>query len=189
VSGDIFMIIIHDFKIDIEEYVSRGKDNDFPVISGCPCCSARRTLHRHGFYERNGLSKEKEYRLVICRLRCPSCDQTFSIIPDFLLPYYQHTLTSVISGITKSLASKHAKGTFSRQLLSFYRQRFLASLTWIHSFFADLGGILSIAEKEIDKAYLYLDKIKEFGPSRFLRKSFNHLSGYFMCKFIQWKIM
>jgi hypothetical protein len=184
--GDFYMLIIHDFGLDIKMYASKGKDNEFPMIHQCPNCSARRLLHRHGFYERNGLTEdEKELVVVICRLKCPSCKKTFSVIPDFLIPYYQNTLISVIYGIEQSLTLQQGKKKASRQLLSFYKKRFMTYLTWIHSFFADLGEVFSVAGNQKDKAVSYLRKIRKFGESLFLRKSFNHLSAYFMSTIIR----
>jgi hypothetical protein len=180
------MLIIHDFGLSIKEYVLKGKENNFPVIFQCPCCSAIGLLHRHGFYDRNGIVEDgEEYVVVICRLICTSCRKTFSIIPDFLIPYYQNTLDSVISGIDQSLAPKQSKKRMSRQLLSFYKHRFLSSLAWIHSFFADLGEVFGIAGEKKEQASQYLEKIRHFGEPPFLRKSFNHLSAYFMSNLIR----
>lgn len=59
------MLIIHDFGLIIEEYVLKGKENNFPMILQCPCCSVVGLLHRHG-YCRNGMVEEGEEFAIMC---------------------------------------------------------------------------------------------------------------------------
>lgn len=66
------MLIVQNFELYIEEYLLRGRENDFPMIDQYPFCSARRLLHRPSFHKRNGLMAEKEFEVEICRLICPS---------------------------------------------------------------------------------------------------------------------
>lgn len=47
------MQLVYNFGISLEDYASRGKKNEFPVIEFCPICMARHALIRHGFYWRN----------------------------------------------------------------------------------------------------------------------------------------
>ena len=52
-EGDV--IQFHDFGIDVQTYMERGKENNFPLLKQCPHCRAKRPLHRHGYYERNAM--------------------------------------------------------------------------------------------------------------------------------------
>ncbi|WP_158413488.1 hypothetical protein [Gracilibacillus boraciitolerans] len=46
------MIILHDFKINIEDYEAMGKENHFPLLDNCPKCRslAQGNVHRNGYY-------------------------------------------------------------------------------------------------------------------------------------------
>ncbi|WP_413357508.1 DUF6431 domain-containing protein [Robertmurraya sp. 2P01SA] len=41
---------------------------------------------------------------VICRLKCRSCKKAFSILPDFIIPHYQNSLTSVLMIVEDGVA-------------------------------------------------------------------------------------
>ncbi|WP_198006914.1 DUF6431 domain-containing protein [Desulforamulus reducens] len=113
------MLLIIDFKLNAEEYANRGTQNDFPQIDRCPHCKGLVTLQRHGFYWRNAIEGESLYHIPICRLKCPSCKKTVSLLPDFLIPYYQYTLDTVLGKVEDNLI--HQVITGCRQLVSFYQ--------------------------------------------------------------------
>ncbi|QQK79918.1 hypothetical protein HUG20_08490 [Salicibibacter cibi] len=98
-------MIIHDFEMDLTTYAEKGLDNDFPAYA-CPNpeCSSINILHRHGFYWRYGIAEEDIEYIPICRLQCPVCKKTFAILPDFLIPYYQHTLHTVLDQVENVLS-------------------------------------------------------------------------------------
>ena len=89
------MIIITKFPTNITEYAKLGKENLFPTISGCKHCGFGGNLHRHCFYERNAITPYEVFRIVILRVKCPSCHKTHSIIPSFLIPYRQYTFEHI----------------------------------------------------------------------------------------------
>ena len=90
----LFMIISHDFGIDLMEYAARGKENEYPLLDKCPNCKCigPGNIHRNGYYWRFGLTDEETRKIPICRLRCLMCNKSISILPDFLIPYFQHTI-------------------------------------------------------------------------------------------------
>ena len=47
----------------------------------------RHVLYKHGRYFRSTVFKHKQYRLPIYRWCCPNCNQTVSVLPDFLTPW------------------------------------------------------------------------------------------------------
>ena len=175
--GVIFLFVYHDFGISVKEYETRGKKNDFPVVDQCPHCKGRIRLYRHGFYLRNAI-EEDQFRIPICRLKCPSCKQTLSILPTFLLAYFQYT----VNVIFEKLESLMIKGKISgyHQLALFYRKRFLNRLTQIEMFFRDDGfrGIFPKDPKE--KATKLLRMILALGKATFVRRSRGHFSYNFM---------
>ncbi|MFS0647523.1 DUF6431 domain-containing protein [Siminovitchia sp. 179-K 8D1 HS] len=54
--------------------------------SGCPCCGGK--PHKHGHYKRTVVLKHSEHRIPIYRMKCSVCGITFSLMPDFLIPYH-----------------------------------------------------------------------------------------------------
>lgn len=149
------MQIIHSFGISPSVYHRRGTDNDFPPIRVCPRCLYPGILTKHGFYWRNAVFLGWELRIPIRRYKCSSCHQTVSILPDFLLPNFQHGLAFIIKALHDFFT--RGKRTICRQLLQFYRRRFLKNLNRIQAFFRDLGFKGVIGEKE--KAIKLLEMI------------------------------
>ncbi|QOY35413.1 DUF6431 domain-containing protein [Anaerobacillus isosaccharinicus] len=174
------MIKIHDFGIGLVEYGERGKKNDFPLFDECPNCKclAHGNLHRNGYYWRYGITEEETSYIPICRLRCLGCKVNISILPDFLIPYFQHTVKTVLDRVNQILQNKRVNG--SRQLLRFYLCRYLKCINWIHTFFISLGEISGKSGDIKKEAIKYMKMIHDFGESPFLRRSQGHLAKYLM---------
>jgi hypothetical protein len=88
-------MIITRFIKSITEYHKLGKENIFPTQYGCKNCGYLGRLHRHGFYSRNVITRFTTYRIFILRIKCPSCGKTHSLLPDFLIPYYQYSFDAI----------------------------------------------------------------------------------------------
>ncbi|MEC1722553.1 DUF6431 domain-containing protein [Schinkia azotoformans] len=172
------MVIVHDFGIDLLTYHQRGKGNDFPIFTKCNHCHSRGTLHRHGFYHRFGITEDQTLAIPICRIKCTSCLKTFSILPSFLIPYFQHTIHTVIARLLALIEGKKANGI--RQLLAFYYKRYMKQLNWVHMVFVDWGYVVQFSGDLKEEAIKYLKMILDFGESPFFRRSRGHLSTYFM---------
>jgi len=178
------MIVLHDFQLNIHEYSNKGLNNNFPVFDHCPGCGclAQGNFHRHGYYWRYGIEGDEHIFIPICRYRCLSCGVTVSLLPSFLIPYFQYTLHMITNGIERLLNGE--KSNSSRQLLAYHLNRFYKKLYWIHSFFMDHGyqsGLSGNIKKEAQK---YMTMIRDIGVSSFFRKSWGHMSTYFMGKLI-----
>lgn len=174
------MIITHDFGIDLVEYAERGTSNHFPTYNECPNCRciAPGNLHRNGYYWRNGITEEVTEVIPICRFRCLACGVNLSVLPDFLIPYFQYTIHTVLRRLEKLLQEN--KKNSGRQLLRFHLMRFMKNLNWVHSYLADIGQTFGVAGDIKNEATKYLKMILDFGESPFLRRSWGHLSKYFM---------
>ncbi len=174
------MIVSFDFGIDLKEYANRGKNNSFPMLDCCPKCKciSHGNLHRNGYYWRFGITKDITIKIPICRIRCLNCRVSISILPDFLIPYFQHTIRTVLD-LMQDLIQKR-KTNHSRQLLRFYLVRYDRNLNWVHSFFIDIGYSNGLSSDRKKEAIKYLKMIRDFGESSFLRRSWGHLSTYFM---------
>lgn len=126
--------MIYNFKMSIKEYVKDTKNMVFPELYGCPnpeCPNEGRMSH-HGFYERNAIGLNGFYRISVHRYICPICKKTFSLLPSFLLPYYQYTLSvlffcifhySVFKKTLLQIVDLLGIDTISRQHVSFYINR------------------------------------------------------------------
>jgi len=130
-------MIPHDFGMDIAAYQKCGKKIETPRIYECIDCGGKGLMHRHGFYTKYATTEVESSQILICRLRCRHCKNAFSVIPDFLIPKFQHTLSTVIIRLKEFIEFKRTKG--SRQLMAFHLKRFMNNINWIHSFFVKLG--------------------------------------------------
>ena len=178
------MIIPHYFGIGLEEYASKGKKNDFPRYERCPGCNciAEGNLHRNGYYFRYGIDRKGDKRIPICRIKCLACKVNISILPEFLIPYFQHTLYTVVDNLHCIINGEKMDGC--RQQLAQHFKRFKEKLPWIHSFFVDEGHQLGHSQDTKKEAQKYVKMILDLGESTFFRRSWGHLSSYFMGKLI-----
>jgi hypothetical protein len=91
------MISITKFPINITEYAKLRKANVFPVKYGCKNCGYEGRLHRHGFYQRNAITIFATYRIFILRVKCPSCNKTYSVLPSFLISSEKNRLQNCLT--------------------------------------------------------------------------------------------
>ena len=172
------MQLIHDFGISPLEYNNRGMDNDFPEIEKCPSCSYPGPFPKLGYYWRNALFLRRSFRIPICRYKCPSCKITISILPDFLLPYYQYSLAFIMQALRNHLVKPKRK--ICHQLLQFYLKRYFNNLNRIEAFFRECGFLEEILAKE--KAIKLLEMIRTAFPKAktFARRFQKHFHRNFM---------
>ncbi|SMB82695.1 hypothetical protein SAMN00017405_0955 [Desulfonispora thiosulfatigenes DSM 11270] len=171
---------IYDFKISPFIYEKLGVENKFPVLNTCPACKANVILKRHGFYYRNIYLLKRNLRIPICRYYCPSCQKTTSLLPIFLIPYYQLPLKLIFTAIKEKIL--HGKNIFSlvRQHLSFLKKRFFKNLNIMEAFFRDLK-FKDFIPKDINKKAMKIVKMIWVSPEEtFSRKFFHHFSRSFM---------
>jgi len=171
------MQLIHAFGISPAEYQERGQDNQFPEIRCCPLCAYPKKLHRHGFYFRHAVFFYGHFRIAIVRFQCVSCRKTFSVLPDFLLPFFQHSLDFVLNCL-RCCFNKIRSGVY-HQLVQFYRRRFEKNLNRVNAFFRDHGFEGVIPEKT--KAIKLLEMIGASPEAETFAKRFkDHFQTNFM---------
>lgn len=159
------MQIIYSFNLSIEDYCKNIYFLDFPEFTSCPICKDKVNLIKHGFYYRNAINSDNSaYRLAIRRLVCPHCDKTISLLPDFLMPYFQSTVNRIINLLSNLLANKLKKFI---HLTYFYKLRFIKNLNGIISFFRFSGVFVPIPNKIDEKLLFFINKIKEFSTNSF----------------------
>lgn len=179
------MIILQDFEIGIGEYELKGKKNNFPMFQRCPGCQCivQGNVHRNGYYWRYGINDEAELYIPICRFRCLACKVNISILPSFLIPYFQHTWRTMVERLSSKLNGEKING--SRQQLEQHLKRYMEGIHWVHSFFMDIGYKLGFTQDIKKEAQKYETMIQDFGESTsFFQRSWGHLSSYFMGKLI-----
>jgi hypothetical protein len=171
------MIVLHNFNIDIHAYCKRATSNKFPKLTQCPSCKKKYNIKRHGFYKRYAIQNEITEKIAICRYKCFSCQITISILPFFLIPYFQHTSLIIVKAIYSKLIKKKSLD-LSRQLVSFYLKRFTSQSAWISSFFLSILG--KTKKNNLKSPIKILILIQELGIHTFHLASFGYQSRYFM---------
>lgn len=172
------MIYYHNFLVDLPHYATLGRANEFPEVDGCPICRAKNRLQRHGFYERNAIEDEAVYRIPICRLLCPDCGKTVSILPIFLLPYFQHTAAFIIRIL---LALWMTCTPFAaRQLRRFYATRVYGKQNEMTLFFREEGDREALPAGLNERAVTLLQRIQALGEATFVKRWWRHRISSFM---------
>lgn len=172
------MIYPHHFPGDLVSYATLGKANEMPCLDCCPICRAKNRLLRHGFYERNAIEEGESYRIPICRLRCPDCGKTVSILPTFLLPYFQHTMAFMIHILLAFWLASNL--LVSRQLRRFYEKRVNGKQTEWELFFREEGYREPFPHGYKEKAITMLQMIQALGKATFTRRWWGHQVSSFM---------
>jgi hypothetical protein len=71
-----------------------------PDYKQCPTCGAKGCCEAHDVYERYMITihkgLRKEYRILISRVMCNSCDATHALLADVLIPYGSYTLRFIL---------------------------------------------------------------------------------------------
>jgi len=170
------MQIIHDFKISIKEYSKNQKLNDYPILTKCPHCHDR--LVKNGFYKRYVITSHKTYLIYIRRYRCQykNCGLSISILPSFLIPQFQRSLSNIFNSIKEYLLNK--RFILYRRAVFFYLQRFKSNIPAIISFFRDtLDSKLLFGKR---KAIKLVEMIQSCPTHTFARRFYNHFNTGFM---------
>ena len=140
-----------DFKLSPVQYVHQGREKiTFPLLLECPACRARVRLYRHGFYPRNILIGQDDFKIDICRYLCRSCGVTVSLLPSFLLRHFQRCRDSLLQTLRTYLTSGH--NSIGRQMLAFYLTRFRRNMNALVFKLRELGLLLKIPDDENEKA-------------------------------------
>jgi hypothetical protein len=152
------MVKFHNFHQTVQEYYCRGKENLFPTLISCPQpdCSYHDRLRFHGFYTRNALTLYETFLIVIQRYYCPACKHTVSLLPSFLAPRFQYSLTVIfftlfrmiinhlpLEQVARLVGAFPGHQAISHQHLVFYRKRLVANLPLILGFFGSKELVFS----------------------------------------------
>jgi hypothetical protein len=111
-------------------------------------------------------------------MKCSHCNITLSILPSFLIPYFQHTNTTIFMSIYNRLLGKMSPH-LSRQLISFYLKRFNRQFEWILSFLKTNQGSLQLNNVQPSTISFILNILK-IGVNKFHLASYGYQRSYFM---------
>lgn len=168
----------------IQRIIKNSEEDFYCIINGCRHCGYAGNLHRHASYHRTVICKEVTAKVKIQRVICPDCRKTHAIIPSDLIPYYQHTLETIlkllevikIKNISYSKVIENStilNPCFSLGHITFYINRFSSNINNITYYFRVYCNIfidLPVRDYNVIKTILEFD-IKNFNKEYFLKLS------------------
>jgi len=145
-------MIIVNFPNYIQRIIKNSEENFYHVQQGCKNCGYGGNLHRHATYQRNVICKSITASVTIQRVICPDCRKTHALIPSDLIPYFQHTLETILNlleliNIKKQSYSEIIKSfrkfnlSFSLGHVSLYVKRFKTNMCKIEYYFRVYNNI------------------------------------------------
>jgi hypothetical protein len=185
-------MIIDNFPNFIQRIIKNSEDDFYHTIHGCRQCGYAGNLHRHASYHRNIICAEVTARIRIQRVICPDCKKTHAIIPSDLIPYYQHTLETIVRllDIIKVKKQSYSKVitcyrrfnlSFSLGHITLYVKRFEKNVSMICYYYRIYCGIFlppTVSEAGI------LSSLLTFNLNIFNSTYFNRMPRYFLSKVI-----
>lgn len=183
------MIIDH-FPNFIQRIIKNSEDDFYHIVHGCRHCGYAGNLHRHASYHRTIICKEITARVRIQRVICPNCKKTHAIIPYDLIPYFQHTLETIIR-LLEFIISKKASYSqsltvyrmfnlsFSSAHINLYIRRFKSNLNNIAYFFRVFCNIFLEPTASVAEV---INKLLELQFKIFNKDYFNKMNRYFLSK-------
>lgn len=189
------MIIITRILKNIPEYVKLGKTNFYRPYH-CKNCGYDGKLHYHGSYSRNVITLLGYHVIYIPRYICPSCTKTYSVLPSFVLPYYQYSFSFIFiclyficvfnssyDNFVNIVRTFNPNSSFSKANIYFYTRRITDISAIVNSFFVNFDDLYFNMDKTdprsvLIKIDLFLRKRNDFNHSYF-----NKMKFHFMKKF------
>jgi hypothetical protein len=125
-------------------------------------CRAFVKLSGHGGYRRNVICDPDlaAHLVFIKRLRCPVCRKTASLLPWFLVPRFQCSLTLIIDSLRE-------KKAVCRQQLQHWCKRFRRNTNVIMAFIRETDLTACLPRAPDNKAIELLRTIENQGSARF----------------------
>lgn len=111
-----------------EDYVREGAERTIARPDKCPNCQKCSGLRALGYYSRwvSSLSNQRMTQIRVRRFRCPECNRTTSMLPDFAQTY-RLVETETVSRYLSGFRSGEEVDAWSR-LLGGYQRKFESRL-------------------------------------------------------------
>jgi len=181
-------MILSFFNQNIKKYLNFDNNIYFPKTFTCPKCHNYSVFHRHGYYLRNIISFYFSGSINILRVKCTSCKSTHSVIPEFLFPKYQYSLSVILFSLFQIYINNRttlnvaliSKVPASRQSIFQFKKRFLLQKGILNMFFSSsIDNVLDNCSCEsIVKAILQ----HQYAKRKFTIDFLANTSRYFMQK-------
>lgn len=113
-----FMIIVN-FPNFIQRIIKNSQEVFYQVQHGCKNCGYAGNLHKHATYQRTVICKEITARVTIQRVICPDCRKTHALIPANLIPYFQHTIETILQLLELIEIKKQSYSTIIKSFRKF----------------------------------------------------------------------
>lgn len=183
-------MIIDNVPNFIQRIIKNSNDDFYIVVYGCRQCGYSGNLHRHACYYRTVICRDVTARVRIQRVICPCCGKTHAIIPSDLIPYYQHTLSTILNlleliRIKKNSYSmvvdsfKKFNPSFSIAHINQYIRRFQSNFKTILYYFRNYLNVFT--DPPISEASIVIESISE-EPLIFNTNYFKNMPSYFLSK-------
>jgi hypothetical protein len=142
------MQIITQFFMSPQQYILNFASLKINRPEKCPNCGVPHSFHRHGCYWRNVLTDKYEERIPITRFCCKVCSLTVSMLPSFVLPYFQYSLEYILATLNAIFLSAASLTALYR----FYRHRFYLNVNRVAMFCRECGWLEAIPSDKKEKA-------------------------------------
>lgn len=183
-------MIIDNIPNFIQRIIKNSEDDFYTVVHGCRQCGYSGNLHRHACYFRTVICKEITARVRIQRVKCPDCGKTHAIIPSDLIPYYQHTLSTILDLLELIKVNKHSYSmvvnrfkkfnpSFSIAHINQYIRRFESNFKTISYYFRNY--LHSFSDPPISEASIVIESVNKY-PLIFNTNYFKNMPSYFLSK-------
>jgi len=188
------MIIIK-FPDFIQYNLIKDKNIFKQQIYECPNCKFEGRLYNHGSYQRNVITEDNSYRITINRVKCPICGKTHALIPDFLIPYFQHSFYTVkkclelkflerysYKNIIDYFEQRNINSYISAPAISIFVNRFISITSNIRLFFNTYTEIYSNESTSERELLTFINAYNSNSNSQFNLNYFKNMPTFFMCK-------
>ena len=188
------MIIIK-FPDFIQNNLEKDKNIFKQQIYGCPSCVFEGKLYSHGSYLRNLITEESSFLISIYRVKCPICGKTHALIPDILIPYFQHSFSIVKkclelkylenashSSIVNYFQSRNINSYFSEANMSNFIKSFTYNIPIIKLFFNSHTEIYTNENNSAKDLVIFINAYESASTKNFNLHFFKNMPTYFMSK-------
>lgn len=145
-------MIIVSFPNFIQRIIKNSEEIFYQVQHGCEKCGYGGNLHKHATYKRSIICKEITVQITIQRVICPDCKKTHALIPADLIPYFQHTIKTILNLLEFIEVKKESYSTiiksfrkfnlsFSLGHIGLYVKRFRSNIANVEYYFRVFADI------------------------------------------------
>jgi len=164
-------------------------------VYGCPNCNFEGKLYNHGSYERNVITEAESYKITIFRVKCPICGKTHALIPDFLIPYFQYSLKTILkcldlkyierdsySEILDYFNIKNINCYISTATIAIFIKRFIFVVPKLRLFFNTFTNLHCHESTSEAELLNHIHSYDSFSDTHFNLHYFQNMPSFFMAR-------